>query len=154
MLRSLTKFYGCPALRVGYAVAHPDTIRAIRSLLPTWPVTQLAIDTLAEAVADGEYAEPSLRDNALERERLTNSLSGLGLAVFPSAANYLLLELHADMPTASELRARLVAKHRILIRNCDSYEGLAPGRYVRVAVRADNENCRLVQALAEELRVS
>jgi histidinol-phosphate/aromatic aminotransferase/cobyric acid decarboxylase-like protein len=47
----------------------------------------------------------------------------------------------------------LIANHRILIRNCDSYEGLAPGRYVRVAVRAGEENYRLVQALAEELRV-
>ena len=151
VIRSLTKFYGCPALRVGYAVAHPDTIRAIRSLLPTWPVTQLAIDTLAEAVADREYADASLRENALERERLADSLSELGLFVFPSAANYLLLELHADMPAASDLRARLIAKHRILIRNCDSYEGLAPGRYVRVAVRSGEENSCLIQALAEEL---
>jgi threonine-phosphate decarboxylase len=151
VLRSLTKFYGCPALRVGYAVAHPDTIRAIRSLLPTWPVTQLALDALAEAVADREYAESSLRENAVERERLVDLLRGLGLFVFPSAANYLLLELGADMPAASELRLRLIAKHRILIRNCDSYEGLAPGRYVRVAIRSGVENCRLIQALAEEL---
>jgi threonine-phosphate decarboxylase len=122
-------------------------------LLPAWPVTQLAIDTLAEAVADREYAEASLRDNAVERERVANSLSGLGLVVFPSAANYLFLELHADMPAASDLRSRLIAKHRILIRNCDSYEGLAPGHYVRVAVRSGDENCRLIQALAEELRV-
>jgi threonine-phosphate decarboxylase len=153
VIRSLTKFYGCPALRVGYAVAHPEIIPRIRSLLPTWPVTQLAIDTLAEAVADREYAEASLRENAIERERLVDSLSRLGLVVFPSAANYLLLELRANMPTSSELRARLIAKHRILIRNCDSYEGLAPGRYVRVAVRASGENCRLIQALADELRL-
>jgi threonine-phosphate decarboxylase len=154
VLRSLTKFYGCPALRVGYAVAHPDTIRAIQPLLPVWPVTQLASDALAEAVADREFAEESLRENAVARECLANSLSGLGLTVFPSAANYLFIELHADMPASSELRARLIARHRILIRNCDSYEGLAPGRYVRVAVRAHDDNCRLIQALAEELRVS
>jgi threonine-phosphate decarboxylase len=153
VLRSLTKFYGCPALRVGYAVAHPDTVRAIRSLLPTWSVTQLASDTLAEAVADREYAEASRRENAVERERLADSLSGLGLVVFPPAANYLLLELLPDMPTASELRSRLIARHRMLIRNCDSYEGLAPGRYVRIAVRSSEENWRLIQALAEELRV-
>jgi threonine-phosphate decarboxylase len=152
-IRSLTKFYGCPALRVGYAVAHPETIRRVVSLLPTWPVTQLAIDALAEAVADREYAEASLRENAVERQQLSESLSELGLVVFPSAANYLLLELGADMPTASELRARLIANNRILIRKCDSYERLAPGRYVRVAVRAREENCRLIQALAHELRL-
>ena len=118
-----------------------------------WPVTQLAIDALAEAVADREYAEASLRENAVERQQLSESLSGLGLVVFPSAANYLLLELGADMPTGSELRTRLASNHRILIRNCDSYEGLAPGRYVRVAVLARKENCRLIQALAHELRL-
>jgi threonine-phosphate decarboxylase len=153
VIRSLTKFYGCPALRVGYAVAHPDTIRRIQSLLPTWPVTQLALDALTEAVADAEYAEASLRENAAERERLADSLSGLGLFVFPSAANYLLLELRANMPTASELRTRLIAKHRILIRNCDSYEGLTQGRYVRVAVRSHGENQSLIQALAGELNL-
>jgi threonine-phosphate decarboxylase len=152
VIRSLTKFYGCPALRIGYAVAHPDTIRNIRSMLPTWSVSQLAIDTLAEAVADREYREASLRDNAVERERLADSLRGLNLVVFPAAANYLLLELLPDMPTASGLRSRLIAKHRILIRNCDSYEGLTQGRYVRVAVRTAEENCRLIQALAHELR--
>jgi len=154
VIRSLTKFYGCPALRVGYAVAPPETIQHIRSLLPAWPVTQLAIDALAEAVADSEYTDASLRENAAERERLAASLSGLGFVVFPSAANYFLLELRATMPAASELRARLIAKHRILIRNCDSYEGLAPGRYIRVAVRASGENCRLIQALAEELKLT
>jgi threonine-phosphate decarboxylase len=152
VVRSLTKFYGCPALRVGYAVAHPETIRRIQGLLPTWPVTQLAIDALADAVADNGYAEASLRENAVERERLAESLSALGLVVFPPSANYLFLELRADMPAAAELRRRLIATHRILIRNCDSYEGLAPGRYVRVAVRSAADNCRLVQALADHLQ--
>jgi threonine-phosphate decarboxylase len=151
VIRSLTKFYGCPALRVGYAVAHPETIRRIQSYLPTWPVTQLALNTLAEAVADAEHAEVSLRENEVERERLAQSLCGLGLFVFPASANYLFVELGADAPTSSELRARLIAKHRILIRNCDSYEGLPPGRYVRIAVRSGKDNRRLIQALTEEL---
>jgi threonine-phosphate decarboxylase len=152
VIRSLTKFYGCPALRVGYAVAHPDTIRKIQGLLPTWPVTQLALDAIAESVTDCEYAEASLRENAVERERLTASLTGLGLMVVPSAANYLLLELGEQMPASSDLRSRLIAKHRILIRNCDSYEGLAQGRYVRVAVRSPTDTERLIRALTEELR--
>ena len=151
VIRSLTKFYGCPALRVGYAVAHPDTIRKIQGLLPTWPVTQLALDALAEAVTDCEYAEASLRENAVERERLTALLTGLGLVVFPSVANFLLLELGEQMASSSALRSRLIANHRILIRNCDSYEGLAQGRYVRVAVRSAADNERLIRALTQEL---
>ena len=153
VVRSLTKFYGCPALRVGYAVAHPDTIRRIQALLPTWPITQLALDALAEAVADCGYAEASLRENEMERVCLADSLNRLGIFVFPSAANYLLLEFPPGALTAVELRERLLAKHRILIRNCDSYEGLTAGRYIRVAVRAGDENHRLVQALGEEMRL-
>jgi threonine-phosphate decarboxylase len=151
VVRSLTKFYGCPALRVGYAVAHPETIGRIQPLLPTWPVTQLALNALAEAVADREYAASSLQENEAERASLTDSLVRLGVSVFPSAANYLLLELPPGSPASSELRTRLIAKHRILIRNCDSYEGLAPGRYVRLAVRSAEENRRLIKGLAEEL---
>jgi threonine-phosphate decarboxylase len=151
VIRSLTKFYGCPALRVGYAVAHPDAIRSIRSYLPTWPVTQFALDALSEAVTDVEFAETSLRENATERERLASALAALGLVVFSSAANYLLLELRDNMPSASELRERLIAAHRIAIRNCDSYEGLAHGRFVRVAVRSAADNDRLIGALQREL---
>jgi threonine-phosphate decarboxylase len=73
--------------------------------------------------------------------------------VFPSAANYLFFELADNMPSSAELRTRMIARHRILIRNCDSYESLALGRYVRVAVRTAKENKRLISALGEELSV-
>ena len=147
VLRSLTKFYGCPALRVGYAVAHSETIRQIRSFLPTWPITQLALDALVESLRDHGYEEQSLHDNVTERERLALSLRELGFVSFPSAANYLLLELPEGTPSVSDLRTWLIAKHRILIRSCDSYEGLTPGRYMRVAVRAPEDNGRLIEAL-------
>jgi threonine-phosphate decarboxylase len=152
VLRSLTKFYGCPALRVGYAVAHPETIRLIAAFLPTWPVTQLALDALTEAVADRQYAEATLNETASNRKKLRESLESLQLKVFPSAANYLLIELCAGMPKACELRRRMARNHQILIRNCDSYEALTHGRYIRVAVRSASDNLRLIDALAKELR--
>jgi threonine-phosphate decarboxylase len=151
VLRSLTKFYGCPALRVGYAVAHPETARAIAALLPTWSVTQLAIDALTVALEGHDYTQTTLRENAANRENLRAALESLGLTVFPSAANYLLVELPPAMP-ASALRRRLIDRHRILIRNCDSYEALDRGRYVRVAVLSGAENARLLEALAAELQ--
>jgi threonine-phosphate decarboxylase len=151
VVRSLTKFYGCPGLRVGYAVAHPEVASAIAQHLPAWPVTQLAINALAAAVTDVEYTEATLRENAERREGLRAGLEALCLTVFPSAANYLLVELPAGKPNASFLRQRLLARHGVLIRNCDSYEGLAAGRYIRVAVLAEEDNVRLLAALAAEL---
>lgn len=151
VIRSLTKFYGCPALRIGYAVGHPGSIRRVASLLPAWPVTQLAIDALAEAVQDRDYAQASLQENAARREDLAQALGGLGGKVIPSAANFLLVELAEGMPTAAELRERLIHEYRILIRNCDSYSGLTPGRYIRVAVRSPEDNRRLIRALRDSL---
>jgi threonine-phosphate decarboxylase len=153
VVRSLTKFYGCPALRVGYAVAHPDTAREIAAFLPTWPVMQMAMDALAIAIEDREYAETTLRENAVHRGSLLAGLEALGLTVFPSAANYLFAELPTGAPASAELRQRLIDRHRILIRNCDSYETLEPGKYVRFAVLSAGDNDRLVAALATELNL-
>lgn len=153
VLRSLTKFYGCPALRIGYAVAAPETVKGIASFLPTWPITEMAAAALTEALADENHVNLSLAENVAERERLSKTLSALGLTVFPSAANYLLVELGERMPNSTDLRARMLERHRLLVRNCDSFEGLEHGRFVRVAVRTTEENERLTDALREELGV-
>ncbi len=147
VVRSLTKFYGCPSLRVGYAVAKPEMIERIRSILPAWPVTQLALNALTAAVQDDEYRTTTIAECAKHRRELAQALEGLDVKVFPSCANFLLLRLSAKWPDASQLRDRLITRHRILIRNCDSYSGLEHGRYIRVAVRTPDENGRLIQAL-------
>ena len=147
-IRSLTKFYGCAGLRVGYAVASPDTAAALRGQLPPWPVTSLAANTLAEALADGEYANATLMCNAARRARLTTDLASLGCRVFPSSANFLLFELPPE-DDAAAVQQRLLEANAILVRRCDSFEGLTPDRYIRVAVRCDEDNSRLVNALAE-----
>jgi threonine-phosphate decarboxylase len=153
VVRSLTKFYGCPALRVGYAVSHPDTIAQIRSTLPTWSVSQLAMDALSEALVDADFVHETLLECESERIRVADTLARLGLKVVPSAANYLLVRLNPSMPDSAELRLQLARDHRILIRNCDSYEGLEKGRWIRLAIRSPHENTRLVSALNSVLKV-
>jgi threonine-phosphate decarboxylase len=148
VIRSLTKFFGVPALRVGYAVCEPGLARALRATLPPWPVTTLAAAALAAALADTAFAERTLRETARERDRFATRLRSLGFVVFPSAANFLLLHLPRDAPPAGELVRRLIVSHRLVVRDCSSYAGLAAGRYVRVAVRTPGEDDRLVAALA------
>lgn len=151
-IRSLTKFYGCPALRVGYAVGTPDTVGRIAGMIPTWPVTLLALNALQAALLDEDYARATLHENAIERARLAAAIEKLGAVVFPSAANFLLFELSADWTPAARLRERLIREHRILVRNCDSYDGLEAGRYLRVAVRSASQNDTLLHALETVLK--
>lgn len=72
-----------------------------------------------------------------------------GLRPYPSAANFILVEIMAGPPVA-ELAERLAAR-RILIRCGDSFHGLAPGRFFRVAVRRSADNARLLAALRDGL---
>ena len=61
VLRSLTKLFGMPALRVGYAVAAPEMAARIGAQLPAWPVTTLAAGAAVEAIRDEAYARAAPR---------------------------------------------------------------------------------------------
>jgi len=142
VLRSLTKFYAIPGLRVGFAVAVPDTLRKLQLLQPPWSVNQLAQQAGVEAIRDTAYAERTLRELPPVREELRKGLADLGLEPCPSEANYLLCRI----PDAGALERRLNAAG-IAVRNCDSFTGLEPNRFLRIAVRARHENLRLLSAL-------
>jgi threonine-phosphate decarboxylase len=151
VLRSLTKFYGMPALRVGYAVSAPARAALIAAHLPTWPVTTLAANAAAEAVQDEGYARETIRRAAADRQCLRDRLSNLGIETFESAGNFLLLRLPDLGPDSTSLRAALIAGHHIIVRDCRSFEGMENGRFVRVAVRTAEENIQLVDAIGSLL---
>ena len=150
VLRSLTKFYAIPGLRLGYAVGCREVIARLAALRAPWSVNTLAQAAGLASLADPAYAARTRGFIAAERERLAAGLTALpGLSVYPSAANYLLVRLGGGL-TAGELAAGLLAA-RILIRDCASFRGLDE-RFFRVAVRSREENDRLVDAVAELLR--
>jgi threonine-phosphate decarboxylase len=147
VLRSLTKFFGMPALRVGYAVATAETAGRVGAQLPAWPVTTLAAAAAVEAVRDDAYARATLRAVADDRQHLRDRLADIEIETYASAGNFLLLRLPACAPDSTELRTRLIRTSRIIVRDCRSFEGMTDGRFIRVAVRARADNERLVEAL-------
>jgi threonine-phosphate decarboxylase len=147
VLRSMTKFYAIPGLRLGYAVGSEEVIVRLAALREPWSVNTLAQAAGLACLADGEYPDRTRSLVEAERERLSAGIAVLpGLAVYPSAANYLLVRIDAG-PTARELAARLLAA-RVLIRDCSSFRGLSD-RFFRVAVRGAGENGRLLEVLGE-----
>jgi threonine-phosphate decarboxylase len=154
LLRSLTKFYGMPALRVGYAVATPDTAWRITAQLPAWPVTTMAAAAASEALADEDYECRTRRAAAEEREYLCAQLAECGVEPYESAANFLLLRLPARGPDSTSLRTQLIRAHHVIVRDCRSFDGLEDGRFVRVGVRARADNERLIAAVRAALRGS
>ncbi|MGP6156746.1 MAG: aminotransferase class I/II-fold pyridoxal phosphate-dependent enzyme [Vulcanimicrobiaceae bacterium] len=144
-VRSLTKFFSVPALRVGYAVCTPANAAALRACLPSWPVTTLAAQALAAAVGDRDFARRTLRSNAVERIWLSERLQSLGCRVLASAANFVFVGL--PPPATSEaVTSRLVREFGVLVRDCSSYEGLA-GEWIRIAVKTRLESERVADAI-------
>lgn len=149
-IRSLTKFYGMPGMRIGFAVVSEDVADSVRAQIPSWPAGRLDV---AAALAAIELldAEAARRENAQRREILESGLRIAGLETYPSAANFLLARLADEMPPVNVLSERLIREHRIFVRDCSSYDGLEEGRFLRVAVRRPEDNEKLVSALGRVL---
>ena len=149
VLRSLTKFFAMPGLRVAYAVACPEMRTAMESCVPAWPVDSIAAEA-ARLVVDDNTSIAAARDvNNRERNWLADKLRSLGLKVFSSEANFLLVRI-AKAREGHALWQRLIAEHRVVIRSCANFDGMDEG-YFRIGVRTNPENRMLVRALAEEL---
>ncbi len=149
VLRSMTKFYALPGLRVGYAVSAQTTVRRIQRQLPPWSVGTMGQVAALAALNDETHARTSLTFMIQERERFRRKLAALpGCAVMPTYANYCLVELPPAHP-ARDITERLRRK-RVLIRDCSSVPG-ATSRSIRLAVRTRSENDRLLRELSHLL---
>ena len=146
VVRSLTKFYAVPGLRLGYAVASEAVVRQIRGQILPWSVGVLAQEAAVALLSDAEYAQQSIALVNQQRQRLSNELMKLpGLYVYPSVTNFLLVRLDRSDITAPELADRLL-QQGIAIRVFDEEQHL-DARFFRVAVRTEEENRRLCEAI-------
>jgi histidinol-phosphate aminotransferase len=139
ILRSMTKAYGIPGLRLGYAVARQEIIDGLRRVCPPWNVNIIAQKVGAAVLKNGEYLEQSKLKIREARQYLINGLTRLGLTVLPSDAHYFMVKVGS----AREFRNSLLT-HGILVRDGASF-GL-PG-YVRIAPRTLPECERLIEAV-------
>jgi threonine-phosphate decarboxylase len=150
VLRSLTKFFAMPGLRVAYAVSCPEIRAAMESHIPVWPVGSIAAEAARMVLQDRPSILQTRAANATERNWLEEQLQALGLSVFRSAANYLLIKIDANR-NGREFWRRLILQQHIVLRSCANFEGLDE-HYFRIAVRTRLQNELLVQALKEVMR--
>lgn len=149
VLRSMTKFYALPGLRVGYAVSAHRTAGRLQRQLPPWSVGVMGQVAALAALTDLGHARKSLTFMTEERARFRSMLAALpGCTVMPSYANYCLIELPRGQ-CARDITGRL-RRRGVLIRDCSSVPG-ANSRSVRVAVRTRIENDRLLRELSRLL---
>lgn len=152
VLRSLTKFFAMPGLRVAYAVSCPETRTAMESRIPAWPVGSIAAEAARMVLQDQPSIIQTRVTNATERDWLEQQLQGLGVCVFPSAANYLLIKID-ESRNGPEFWRRLIVEHGVVLRSCANFEGLDE-QYFRIGVRTRSQNEFLVRALRQVLLIA
>ncbi|MFO7762334.1 MAG: histidinol-phosphate transaminase [Wenzhouxiangellaceae bacterium] len=142
--RTFSKAYGLAGLRVGYALSNPGLADLLNRVRPAFNVNSLALVAARAALGDQDFIDRSRRMNSAGLEQLRTGLEGLGVAVVPSAANFVLARF--DRPGA-ELDEALLQRG-IIVRPTANY-GL--DNCLRITVGTEAQNRRLLNALAEIL---
>ena len=144
VLKSLTKLYAIPGLRLGYGLcADTELVEKIRQTGQPWPVNTLAEEAGIAALHAEEYREKSLSFLRDERWRLYDELGKLGFRVWKPSANFVFFRAEG----CPDLDERLIP-YGILLRHCDNYVGLGVDDY-RAAVRLPEENAYLLRCLRQ-----
>lgn len=142
--RSLTKLFGLPGLRAGFAVASGELRERLLSTVQPWELGVPAAAVGAHCLGATGFVRETRQRVRRERERLRRALSSR-FEVYSSRAPFLLVDVGTDSGPASitsSLRAAGIA-----VRDATTFRGL--DTHVRIAVRTPEENALLIDALSD-----
>lgn len=141
--RSLTKLFGLPGLRAGFAVAAGELHTALATARPAWNLGTPAARVGAHCLREEEFVRESRTRVRRERARMRDALAER-FDVFPSDAPYLLLDC-GDRDVSRLLET--TRRNGVAIRDARTFRGL--DAHVRVAVRDRDANDRLLEVLLD-----
>jgi len=150
VIRSVTKFYGMPGIRLGYGIAARNLIDKLEAVRQPWSINSLAGYATLAAFNDTDFIENTKKTIAKEREVLAKNLNEIrGLQVYPSVTNFVLVKILSRKITSTKLK-ELLAEDHMLIRDCCTFMGLDDS-FFRITVRAAEDNQKLVCKIKEIL---
>lgn len=150
VMKSISKSYGVPGLRLGVlASSDIELISWMKKDISIWNINSFAefyMQIFSKYTA--EYNKACHKFIA-ERRRFRECLDAIPyLRILPSQANYFCCEV-TDKFTSAELTMFLLERYNIMIKDCNSKKFLQGKNYIRISVRNQEDNDRLVQALKE-----
>lgn len=144
---SLTKILGIPGVRVGYLCAQPQMLQRLQKRQLTWELSCFAEAVLCALPQHREEIRAETQRNAHRRAELVAALEQLGIFVYPSQSACVLADF--GRPVA-QIEEKLKEK-KILVRSCMSFDEINDGCHLRLAVKDEASNRRLIDALKEVL---
>lgn len=148
VMKSISKSYGVPGLRLGILTSADTTLIArMKKQVSIWNINSFA-EFFMQIYTKYEKDYQKACDKFLEvRKDFLAKLNGIPfLHVMPTQANFVLCEVQAPH-TANGIALTLLKNHNILVSACSAKKGIAPNKYIRLAVRSTEDNNRLIEAL-------
>ncbi len=145
MTRTFSKIYSLAGLRVGWLYGPSNVVDALNRVRTPFNVNSLALAAATAAIKDEEHVIQARRHNDHWLPRLTQSLRGMGLTVYDSVANFVLVRFPGE-PEQAKAAEQYLAGRRIFVRNLGAY-GIADG--LRINIGLDHEIEALTDALGE-----
>jgi Histidinol-phosphate/aromatic aminotransferase and cobyric acid decarboxylase len=143
ILRSLTKSFGLPGLRIGYACGSKQIIKILQNIKIPWSVNSLAQDAANVVIKNTSHLKKTNLIIKKELKYLQNTISNMdGFECNYSSTNFILIKTKYD---STKLQMKLL-RNKILIRDCKNFRGLN-NYYIRIAVKSHKNNVKLVRAL-------
>lgn len=145
IIKSLTKFFALPGLRIGYAICDNASLKdKLERISPAWNINTLAEIATKVGLKDERYITETIKYIENEKEYLYKELTKIKeLKVYEPSVNFILLKTLVNI----NLKDKLL-KNNILIRSCDNYEELDVN-YYRIAIRSHEENLILKKNLMD-----
>ncbi|MCQ2573065.1 MAG: aminotransferase class I/II-fold pyridoxal phosphate-dependent enzyme [Treponema sp.] len=153
VIKSISKSYGVPGLRLGLmACSNDEYIAKIKKTNAIWNINSFGEYFLQIYEKYSKTYSAACDSIASERARFTKELSKLpGIKVYKSQANYVLCKLSGNI-SASKLTVKLLDKYNIFIKDLAGKRGFENGEFIRLAVRNQEDNDILIQAMKNELK--
>ncbi len=143
ILRSLTKSFALPGIRIGYAAASNKTIKILQKIKIPWSVNSLAQDAANTALTNKSHLLKSNLVIKKELNYLTNKINRLnGFDCNNSSTNFILIKTKKN---STQLQ-KFLLKQKILVRDCKNFRGLT-NHHIRIAVKSHHDNLKLVKEL-------
>ncbi|MEM2904526.1 MAG: histidinol-phosphate transaminase [Candidatus Bathyarchaeia archaeon] len=152
-LRTFSKAFALAGLRVGYALASPETAQLLYRVKPPYNVNRVGLAAAAAALEDLDYMRHLVELTRTARREFTERLEQVeGLRVYRSEANFVLLEVKRPERLRKSLASALWEKG-FAVRDCSRMQGLT-GSYLRVTVGTRLENERFTECLKSLLEAT
>lgn len=140
VVRSMTKMYKIPGVRLGYAIAHESRIEQLQAFASHWHINGIAIALGTKLLHEEEYRAQAIEMARVSRETIFRKLHKMGYRYTKSTTNFVTFQL--ANPEQSDAFFEQMLRQGIVLRHTKNFRGL-DGKWFRIGMKSTQQMTRL-----------